>query len=238
VAISPRAIEATNDLVARIKADSRGDTVIVSFSGGKESVGCWLALRQHFPRVIPFYLYLVPGLGFIERGLKMYERYFQTPVLRLPHPSRFRLLNQKVFQPGPRYWDIEELQLPNHTYQDLEDMVREWCGDPTAYVAVGVRARDSLTRWASYKQHGAINRKRRAFYPLIEYTVAELDELFTQHRCPLTVDYRMFGRSFDGIDYRFLEPISRLYPEDYQRILQDFPLADLELFRRRMQDAT
>jgi hypothetical protein len=48
----------------------------------------------------------------------------------------------------------------------------------------------------------------------------------------------MFGRSFDGIDYRFLEPISRLYPEDYQRILQDFPLADLELFRRRMQDAT
>jgi hypothetical protein len=47
----------------------------------------------------------------------------------------------------------------------------------------------------------------------------------------LPVDYEWFGRSFDGIDYRFIEPLSRHAAEDYRRVLDWFPLAELELMR-------
>ena len=42
---------------------------------------------------------------------------------------------------------------------------------------------------------------------------------------PLPVDYEMFGRSFDGIDYRFISPIKERFPDDYARILEWFPMA-------------
>lgn len=48
----------------------------------------------------------------------------------------------------------------------------------------------------------------------------------------LPVDYKLFGRTFDGIDYRFLKPIKENFPRDYEKIITWFPLAELELFRR------
>lgn len=47
----------------------------------------------------------------------------------------------------------------------------------------------------------------------------------------LPPDYEWFGRSFDGLDHRFLAPLSEHAPADYQRVLRWFPLADLELAR-------
>ena len=47
----------------------------------------------------------------------------------------------------------------------------------------------------------------------------------------LPVDYEWFGRSFDGIDYRFTKPLSEHAPDDFKRLLEWFPLAELEIFR-------
>jgi hypothetical protein len=41
----------------------------------------------------------------------------------------------------------------------------------------------------------------------------------------------MFGRSFDGLDLRFLVPLKKHRPKDYAKVLEWFPLADLEVFR-------
>ena len=47
----------------------------------------------------------------------------------------------------------------------------------------------------------------------------------------LPIDYELFGRSFDGIDYRFLKPIYDNLPDDYEQILKWFPMAEMELIR-------
>lgn len=44
-------------------------------------------------------------------------------------------------------------------------------------------------------------------------------------------DYQWFQRSFDGLDVRFLAKIRKHAPGDYARILEWFPLAELELHR-------
>jgi hypothetical protein len=45
----------------------------------------------------------------------------------------------------------------------------------------------------------------------------------------LPIDYELFGRSFDGIDYRFAKPLRERLPEDYERIKFWFPLIDVEI---------
>jgi hypothetical protein len=50
-----------------------------------------------------------------------------------------------------------------------------------------------------------------------------------RHGIKLPVDYELFGRSFDGIDYRFVKPLRDRLPKDYERIKFWFPLIDLEI---------
>lgn len=209
------------------------DTVLLSFSCGKDAICAWLALRPHF-RVIPYYLYLVPDLQFVERSLQYYEEFFATRIYRLPHASLYRMLNKFVFQAPERCQIIESCELPMLDYDDINALL---CEDlhltiASTFTASGVRAADSPTRHAAVKRFGAINWKRRTFWPIWDWKKPDLRKALTQSGAKLPVDYRIFGRSFDGLDYRFLMPIKQHFPEDYQKILEWFPLADLEIKRR------
>lgn len=209
------------------------DTVLLSFSCGKDSIAAWLALAPHFA-VVPFYCYLVPGLQFVDLSLDYYENYFGTRIERLPHPSLYRMLRNFVFQPPERCAVIEEMDLPRIDYDSLAEELRKKFGlGPEVYVAAGVRAADSPARRMAVNQRGCINHKRRTFWPVWDWKKAQLLEELRRATVKLPIDYKLFGRSFDGIDYRFLEPISRELPDDYRTILEWFPLADLELFRRQ-----
>jgi len=110
--------------------------------------------------------------------------------------------------------------------------VRRVASAPDAWVAVGTRAADSPIRLANIRRYGSANPKRRSFLPVYDWKIARLCEIIKAAGLKLPVDYRLFGRSFDGIDFRFLKPIKDNFPKDYQRILAWFPLAELEIKRR------
>lgn len=74
----------------------------------------------------------------------------------------------------------------------------------------------------------------RKVSPVWDWRIRHVRQALAQHNCPLPPEYEWFGRSFDGLDLRFLDPIRRHRPRDYERILEWFPLADLELFRARL----
>ena len=61
---APRHFASCDELCAYLARFN--DTAILGFSAGKDSVGCWLQLRKHFKRVVPFYLYYVPGISFVR----------------------------------------------------------------------------------------------------------------------------------------------------------------------------
>lgn len=214
-------------------ASISGATCLLSFSGGKDAVCAWLQARRYFDRVVPFYLYLVPGLEFVEDGLRYYEDRFGVEVIRMPHPSLYRMLRNLAFQPPERCAAIEAAKLPRFTYEHVEAHVREVAGAHDAWVAIGSRMADSPIRRANIKRYGPLTAKRRSFLAVYDWLIADVEREIGAAGLKLTVDYQMFGRSFDGIDYCFLAPIKERFPRDYQRILDWFPLADLELFRRR-----
>jgi hypothetical protein len=223
---------ADSDILCRYIADMSGDTALISFSTGKDALAAWFRVRPYFARLVPFYMYLVPELGFVERSLQYYEERLGTPILRLPHPGMVRMLRELVFQPPERIDAIECAVLPRLTYEHVEAHVRRLVEAPNAYVAIGTRTADSPIRLTNVRRYGAANHKRRSFFPVFDWKLDDVIACIQRERIKLPVDYRLFGRTFDGLDYRFLEPIRREFPEDYERILAWFPMADLELKRR------
>lgn len=211
--------------------EKQADTIL-AFSCGKDAIAAWLAMRGIFEKIVPYYLYLIPGLEFIDESICYYERFFETKIIRLPHPSCHRMLNNLVFQAPENCLVIEQAMLPSHTYEDVRSAVVGISGvDEKTYVADGVRAADSPIRRVSFATHGPISHNQKKFHPVWDMKKADLVSLFRKFSVKLPVDYQLFGRSFDGLDLRFLLPIKKHLPADYRRILEFFPLAELEIFR-------
>ncbi len=220
----------SEEVIEQIRSET--DTVLLAFSAGKDSIAAWLAIRDKF-KVIPFYRYTIPGLGFIERSLAYYEEFFGTKIIRIQHPSLNRMLNAFVFTPPERCSVIEELDLPSFDYDDQREILCDSLKlkPNQRWIANGTRATDSLQRRTHFKVHGAINRNGRVFYPIWDWRTEGMMNAFKRSKVKMPVDYQLFGRSFDGIDFRFLNPIKDHFPEDYQKILEWFPLAELEIKR-------
>lgn len=226
----------TSEELCRYLAD-RSDTVILSFPLGKDAIGSWLHLREYFPRVIPYYLYLVPDLEFVNRSVRYFEDFFGTRIIQLPHPSLYRMLNNLTFQAPENCHIIEEMWLHGFDYTDIREWVlRDYDLPKSTFIASGVRRNDSLARRISIKRHGALNDKQMTFFPCFDWDKKRLVTRLYDAKVKLPVDYKLFGRSFDGIDYRFLKPIHDYFPADYRRILEFFPLAELEIKRREWRE--
>ena len=124
--------------------------------------------------------------------------------------SLYRLLRNLVFQSPEHVTKIEALDLPGEEYDDAEigEIIRECKRLPECvYTATGVRMADSPMRRIAMKTHGAINHNAKRFYPVFDWVKADLLREFDASGVRLPVDYKLFGRTFDGIDYRFLKPI-------------------------------
>ena len=211
---------------------ARQSKTLLAFSTGKDAVATWLAIRDHFEEVIPYYLYLVPGLEFVEESISYYEKFFGQKIIQLPHPSLHRWLNNYIFQPPERCAVIEQAALPNFDYTDVQRILVKQLGlQKDMLVADGVRAADSPMRRIAISTHGTISYKQFRYHPVWDWKSADLVACFRKHNVKLTIDYQLFGRSFDGLDLRFLLPLKKHRPRDYQKILEWFPLAELEIFR-------
>lgn len=210
----------------------RQNKSLLAFSTGKDAIASWLAIWDHFDEVVPYYLYLVPDLEFVEESLSYYERFFGVKITRLPHPSLHRWLNNFVFQTPENCLCIEQARLPDFDYIHVQQAMTKIHKLPSdTLVADGVRAADSPMRRVAISTHGSISYNQLKYHPIWDWRKKDLIDCFNKHKVKLPIDYKIFGRSFDGLDLRFLMPLKKHLPNDYKKILDWFPLAELEIFR-------
>lgn len=226
----------SSEIRAALAAEQR--TVLVAFSAGKDAIAAELALQDAGIETVLAYLWYIPGkrpgttLDFIEDTLTDLEQRLGKPIHRYPHPSFYRWLNNLVFQPPERCAVIEAAQMPTPTYEATWKLIREDLGLPAdTWVADGVRAADSIVRRASFVRHGIMKTSNLKVSPIADWLKGEVLGRIAAAGIPLPVDYELWGRSFDGIDYRFLGPLAERFPNDFARVLEWFPLADLEILR-------
>lgn len=225
-----------SDACCEYMSDLCDGKTLLAFSTGKDSVVAWLKLRRYFKEIVPYYLYCIPGgpLSFTEKALQYYEDYFQTRIVRLPHPALNYFWNQAVFQAPENLSILEHADLMNFTYEDINELVRHTReGLENTYQASGVRSADSIMRRNVMMKHGVINHTKRSWFPVFDYKKDDMIKELEDANIALPIDYVWFGRTFDGIDYRFTSVLKEKSPEDYERIVAAYPLVELDILRQQ-----
>lgn len=215
-----------------VEIASETNSAICSFSMGKDSIGTAIQMQRYFERVEYVFMYMIPDLEFQEMHLAYYEKVFGSKIKRMPNPSIYRQINALMYQCPGNIDTIFDKNLFEGDYDDIFAAAKHDFGmEDGTFVGVGVRASDSLARRTAVKATGGINRKRKQFFPIFDWNVERLVKEIRQSGIKLPIDYKIWGRSFDGFDYRFLKPLKNNFPKDYEKIREFFPLVDLELKR-------
>jgi hypothetical protein len=219
----------SKEVIARLA--SEGKPVLLAFSCGKDSIATWIALEDGGVEVVPCYLWIVPHLAFVDEELAYFEQVFGRKIHTYPHASFYRLVNNAVAQAPERLRVIEAAQLPTPTHAQIWGLIREDLGLENAWCADGVRAADSIVRRASFVKHGVIKQTSKKVSPIADWLKGEVMGAIERRSVELPVDYELFGRSFDGIDNRFISPMKKHLPEDYARLCEWFPMIEADIKR-------
>lgn len=198
------------------------DSVLVGFSGGKDSAACLDLCFRYFKNVKPYFMYLVPGLEFQERTLAYYEDRYKTEFLRVPHFMLSDFLRYGTYR-------MPDLDVPMIKTVELYNYLREKSG--IYWIAAGERISDSIIRRAMIKESSSIDVKRGRFYPIAYWNINHVRSYNKQRRLPLSLENKAMGHSFRSLMYEDLKDIKKHFPNDYDKIKSMFPLVDVELKR-------
>lgn len=193
------------------------DSVIVAFSGGKESVIVADLCHRYFKNVKMFFMYICPDLSFQEKTLQFYEKKWQTEIIRIPHMDVSEYFHYGSFRPPD--WTFPVVSI-NDIYHYVRLQTDMW------WIAAGERINDSIVRRAMMKKSGNIDVQRGRFYPISAWNKKEVLEYIKFHNLYLGQDSRKLGFSFKSLWGKELSMVKQYFPDDYRKIIKLYPFAE------------
>lgn len=190
------------------------DTVLVGFSGGKDSIVTLDLCVKYFKHVYPFFMYMVPNLEFQERTIQYYENRYDTEIIRVPHFEDSNFFRYGSFR-NP------DFNVPIISITDVYNYLR--LKTDATWIAAGERISDSIVRNAMIKNSGSVDVKRARFYPIAYWTKRNVLDYIKFKKLKLPKDSQKLGFSFCSLDGRELAMVKKVYPDDYEKIKSMFP---------------
>ena len=201
-----------------IKTQSKvTDSVLVGFSGGKESVIVTDLCFRYFKNVKLFFMYICPNLSFQERTMEWYEKRYQTEIIRIPHMDVSEFFHYGSFRPPDESFPIVSI---NDIYHYLRLQTDIW------WIAAGERINDSIVRRAMMKKSGSIDVQRGRLYPISMWNKREVLDYIKFHNLYLGADSRKLGFSFKSLWGKELAMLKQHFPDDYQKVIRQYPFAE------------
>lgn len=191
------------------------DEVIVSFSGGKESVVTLDLCFRYFKRVHAFFMYYAPGLSFQEAVLQWHERKYGIEIYRMPH------WELSLFYRSGSFVNFDPT-LPVVSIKDVYEHVRGVFN--THWIAAGERAKDSVVRGAMIKKSGSIDKVRGRFFPLAYWDKEQVLRYCEDKQLKYGAERAVFGRSFGDFKQEHVADLKKWYPDDYEKLRKVLPL--------------
>lgn len=205
-------------LLTAIKTQAQiTDTVLISFSMGKDSIATMDLCFKYFKRVQPFFMYMVPNLEFQEEALGKYERHYNTKIIRVPHFETSDFYRYGSFRDP-------DFSVPRVKIKWIYDYLRSQTG--IYWISGGEKINDSMVRRAMLKNSGSINEKRGRFFPIMYWSDKDVKKYIELNHLLYPKFNQELGFSFHGLAGKELSAIKKIYPEDYQRIIKFFPEAE------------
>lgn len=196
------------------------DTVLVSFSGGRDSLVVLDLCCRFFKSVVCFYMFVVPELRCIEEYFDYTKKHWNVSILQYPHWRLTAYLKNGVYcDPHKQYDKIKEIG-----YMDIYRLVMEETG--IDYIATGMKKADSLWR---RQKIGLI--PDYVFHPLIDWKHHDVDFYIKINNIKTPDQYNAHSAGIDLSSKNVLWLYDN-YRDDYQKLISIFPYTESIVHRR------
>lgn len=209
------------------------DSIIVLLSFGKDSIVMLDLAKRVFPNVYPVYMYFVKGLEHVEDKKKQVEKYYDVRVLEYPHWMNSRYMRDSYM----KLYNKESSKIKKLKINDIEERARYDTG--AEYVLNGVKMADSLERRGMLNTYDmkAINWKSKRVFPLSLWSQKDVKAYIKIKKLPRPISYYNSSNgktSGLGLNDDALLFLKEKYPDDFRKVLQVYPFADMFIARREM----
>lgn len=194
------------------------DSVVLFYSGGKDSIVLLDVLSKHFTVNLAF-MYFVPGLEHIEKYVRWAENKYNVKCNKYPH----WMLSQSF---NDNYYRFHSEPISPIKLADIENKVR--ADFNCDWIVSGVKQNDSLNRRLMLRQMfmEAIDLNHKKVYPLTDWSKQQCLTYIKSKNLPKPIAYNNKNSSGADLDKDFLIFCKEKYPSDYKKILIQFPFAE------------
>lgn len=210
-------------LLASVKAiaDSSIDSCLLFFSGGRDSIVMLDLFNRFLPgKFIPIFLYFVKGLEFQEKTLRYYEEKYGIEIKREVHWDCSAYMRQSGHK-------MKALKAGN-----CEKYLRDKYNIP--FISLGYRKDESLQRrghLGSLAKTNYIDWKYKKLFPVADWLASDMDAYVKSRKLLLPIEYQNGYRNIDQFKGPALLYVKNSYPDDYKKIIMEYPIIEAEAFR-------
>lgn len=216
------ALEETMEILR--KARERSDSILTSFSGGKDSLVVLDLCVRTFARVEAFFMAWVPGLRCVEEPVVAGAARFGVKLHMVPHWAAMRCLKYGIygFQPPERDW------WPDVKLRDIYAMVMQDTG--ISMIATGAKRRDGLWRKRNLDSTKNWN---EVITPIVGWSNADVASYLVSRKIPVPRGDRADGSGVDLSKPSILW-LHDQHPEDFAVLEDHFPFVRSVVEQRRL----
>lgn len=216
----------TEALESLKKIATHKDAALVAFSGGKDSLVCLDLCVRAFKKVIPFFMYFVPGLECCETMIRWAERRYGVEVLRYPHWLISRAIRRGIYC-LPTKRDVQGL--PELTTHDIYRLVMRDTG--IRVLITGAKDSDSMWR----RRYFTITKMSELVFPIRKWNKFDVIAYLKRNDIPIPVSLGTSSGVASGVDLstKSLLFLHENFPEDFKKIREYFPLVDAVIKREQ-----
>ena len=159
-------------LLGQVRHLNDKDRAIVSFSGGKDSVATSLHLMRHYQEIVPFFMYIMPGMSFVDETMDYYERHlFKRRIRQVPHPGFLRWVRSFLYADPTQATVVCMFDVPQGQHPaDRGHAARERGPEGDGHGGDRRARRDSPVRMMSIKRHGPITMSKKHWHPIWDWS--------------------------------------------------------------------
>lgn len=214
-------INATLDTLRQ--AAEQHDSVVVAYSGGKDSMTVMDLCVRTFKRVEAHYMYFVPGLKSEQEKLDFAFTRWGVRVRHMPHWASMRSLRTWAFvDPQPALDLIPEWELRD-SYQLMMD------DTDCKFVAVGAKKSDSSWRRRFMK---GTEHWKFVLNPIAEWNKFDVLGYLKAQGLPIPEARAGKNATGVGLDFEAAVFLHDTHPEDFKTMTEYFPYVQAHIARR------
>jgi 3'-phosphoadenosine 5'-phosphosulfate sulfotransferase (PAPS reductase)/FAD synthetase len=199
------------------------DSILVSYSGGKDSLCVMDLCCSLFARVEAFHMFFVPGLAHVEERLEYARQRWKIDIRQYPHWGMLQCLKHGTYRfPDPAFASMPDLNVHDIERLALSDA-------KCSIVAHGGKMSDSLWRRRTMKALSKSHQER--IYPIEKWNKWHVLAYLQSKKIPVPSSD---GATSGGLGLT-VSSVLWLYdsfPEDYEKIRLVYPFVEAIVKRR------